>query len=81
MNARELKFKTTLATVTISYTKATNKEYEQYYKENIDSEIEVDDDDIEEYDGYIVIVGDGAVPEWYSKTEFFNTFINIETED
>lgn len=78
---KELKFKTTITTVSISYAKATNKEYQQYYKENVDSELEVDDCDMGEYDGYIVSIGDDGVPEWYNKTEFFNTFTDIETED
>lgn len=81
MSAKEFRFISTITTVDISYAKATNKEYQQYYKDNIDSDLEIDGNDMPEYDGYIVMVGNNGAPEWYNKTEFFNTFTDVETED
>lgn len=65
---------------TLTYAKSTNKEYERYYKEHFDFDIELSDDDSPTYDGYIVFIGGigtGNAPEWYSEEEFKNVF-NIE---
>lgn len=42
----------------IKYCEATNVEYEQYYKDNYDSNFELTEPNTE-YDGYIVILYDG----------------------
>lgn len=81
MSAKELEFRTTVTSVFITYAKATSKEYQQYYKENIDSDLEIDGEDMPEYDGYIVSIGEDGVPAWYNETEFINTFIDVEVED
>lgn len=56
------------AVVNIKYCKATNKEYERYYKDNYDADFELTDSPTE-YDGYIVIICDGQ-PEWFSQELF-----------
>lgn len=72
-------FKQCKVLVDIKYCEATNVEYEQYYKDNYDSNFELTEPDTE-YDGYIVILYDGQ-PEWLSK-ELFKQEIepNLRTE-
>jgi hypothetical protein len=74
---KEFDFKSVRYNSTLTYAKATNKEYEQYYKERFDYDMELSDDDSLTYDGYIVFVGGidtGNAPEWYSEKEFNNVF-------
>lgn len=74
---KKFDFKNAKYSATLTYAKATNKEYERYYKEHFDYDMELSDDDATTYDGYIVFIGGigtGNTPEWYSEEEFKNVF-------
>ena len=75
MESTELKFEEVKISADCKYTVGTNKDYDRFYRDNYDSTHEVGDDDMAEYDGYIVIIADG-MPEWFSKEMFETTIKN-----
>lgn len=69
MESTELVFEEVKITADCKYAVGTNKDYDRFYRDNYDSTHEVADDDMAEYDGYIVIIADGQ-PEWFNKELF-----------